>query len=97
MMPWAFVKRVAQIINPFMHSMHACAAVPKRPCGRGRSPLFCASQQHGIAELSVFLGRFLPKLGGPSRDRLFFASAVLAKINALGGYAEKPLRQAVLP
>lgn len=34
--------------------------------------LICAPQQCG-APLAVFLGRFLPKLGGASRCRLFFA------------------------
>jgi hypothetical protein len=43
-------------------------------CTRMIDPLCFAAQQGGSAAL-LFLGRFLPKLGGTARRRHFFDSA----------------------
>ncbi len=48
------------------------AAMQNIACTRMVGSLSCASQQWGVAPLSAFLGRFLPKLGGAARRRHFF-------------------------
>jgi hypothetical protein len=53
------------------------AALQKKGCKPEVGALACATQQCGIAALSAFLGRFLPKLGGAKSPAIFCVPSMI--------------------